>query len=86
MSLGLLTYNYRSRGEEVEQRAVSDGQAHVAPVLRGAVVGDMGPCTGLESGVKILGNRVDDDSAEDSGEEFWGVGLVGFLFDGGLPS
>jgi hypothetical protein len=39
---------------------------------------------GLEGRVKILRERVDDDSAEDSHEEFGDVGLVGLLLDGSL--
>jgi hypothetical protein len=39
---------------------------------------------GLEGSVKILRDRVYDDSAEGSCKEFGGVGLVGLLLDGSL--
>jgi hypothetical protein len=45
----------------------------------------MRPSTGLEGGVKILSDRVDNDAAEDSGKKLRSISLVGFLFDGSLP-
>ncbi len=36
--------------------------------------------------MKILGDRVDDDSAEDVGEKFGRIGFVSFLFGSSLPS
>ncbi len=50
------------------------------PQQQGTIVGDLGASTGLQGGVEVIRDGVDNNMAEDAGEKFRCVGLVGILF------